>query len=99
MTHPVAVLGQIRLKSYAPTFSGTDFVCRKTYVKNRSIVGQCHALMSCWDSLSSSVQWSRGQREAELGADAHFAVYRDRTTVRFDKLLDDRQPQSVTFFS
>ena len=49
MTQAEAVLGQIRLKSYAPTFSATEFVCRKTCVKNRSIVDVCHALMSCWD--------------------------------------------------
>ena len=51
MTQPVAVLGQIRLKSSAPTFSGTDFVCRKTCVKNRWIVDESHALMSFWDFL------------------------------------------------
>jgi hypothetical protein len=32
MMQLVAQLGQIRLKSPAPTFSGTDFVCHKTRV-------------------------------------------------------------------
>jgi hypothetical protein len=34
MTQAEAILGQIRLKSCAMTFSGTEFVCRKTCVKN-----------------------------------------------------------------
>jgi hypothetical protein len=32
MTQPVAILGQIRLNSSTPTFSGTDIMCQKTCV-------------------------------------------------------------------
>ena len=42
MTQPVAVLGQIRLKSSASTFSGTDFLRQKTYV---STVGCRHSIL------------------------------------------------------
>jgi hypothetical protein len=39
MTRVEAILGEIRLKSSTPTFSGTDFVCQKMCVKTgRSLV-------------------------------------------------------------
>src|SRR5687767_13630377 len=49
MTQSVVDVGQIRLKSCALTFYGTDFVCRKTCFTNPWFVDHSHALTSCWD--------------------------------------------------
>ena len=60
---------RIRLKSCALTFSGTEFVCRKTCVKNRWLVGVSHASMSCWNFLcgaaSPQTPASRGRHQQQ----------------------------------
>src|SRR6476620_4943153 len=46
MTLLETIFRPIRLRSSAPTYSGTDFVCQKTCVKNRWVVEVSHASTS-----------------------------------------------------
>jgi hypothetical protein len=70
MTQPTKVLRQIRLKSCAPTFSGTDFVSRKTCVKHRSVFGVFRARMSLRDfcaSVRAQRQYPHEKRDQSCG--------------------------------
>ena len=50
MTQAEAVLGEIRFKSFALTFSGVDFVCQKTCVQTGGLMTRFTDGMSLWNS-------------------------------------------------